>query len=44
MEQRAKHLEEQVKDFERVGNLEKKLTELEKELEWAIVYEIEKVI
>lgn len=43
-EKQAKELEEQVQTFERLREMEEKVRELEKELEWAMVIQIEKAV
>ena len=42
-EKRAKQLEEQVDTFRRLRDMEGKVQQLEMELQWALVIEIEKV-
>ena len=42
-EKQAKELEEQVQTFERLREMEGKVRELEMEMEWAMVIQIEKV-
>ena len=42
-ERQAKELEEQVQTFELLREMEEKVQQLEKELQWALVIEIEKV-
>lgn len=42
-EERAKQLEEQVDTFQRLRDMEGKVQQLEMELQWALVIEIEKV-
>ena len=41
--EKAKKLEEQVQTFDKLKDLEKRVDELEQELHWAMVYEIESV-
>ena len=41
--EKAKKLEEQVQTFDKLKDMEKKVDELEQELHWAMVYEIESV-
>lgn len=43
-EERAKQLEEQVDTFRRLRDMEGKVQQLEMELQWALVIEIEKVV
>ena len=43
-EERAKQLEEQVDTFRRLEDMEGKVQQLEMELQWALVIEIEKVV
>ena len=43
-ESRAKHLEEQMATFSRLEEMEHKVQQLEQELQWALVIEIEKVM
>ena len=42
--ERAKQLEEQVDTFRRLQDMEGKVQQLEMELQWALVIEIEKVV
>jgi len=42
-ESHAKHLEEQMATFSRLEEMEHKVQQLEQELQWALVIEIEKV-
>lgn len=43
MKQEAKKLEEKVQAFDKLKDMEQKVGDLENELNWAIVYEIEAV-
>ena len=43
-QERAKQLEEQVDTFRRLQDMEGKVQQLEMELQWALVIEIEKVV
>ena len=43
-EERAKQLEEQVDTFRHLRDMEGKVQQLEMELQWALVIEIEKVV
>ena len=41
--EKAKKLEEKVQAFDKLKDMEQRVGDLEKELHWAIVYEIESV-
>jgi len=43
-ERRAKHFEEQIATFSHLEEMKRKVQQLEQELQWALVIEIEKVM